>query len=144
MTMGIEHFRSIVTEKTSLESRRVRLQDDGLGTVSVQAPKSLWSRFISWVHRKDAPDLQGAKEQQNKTVREAFYQALEKSEGPKFARELLKNVFGEDYNSDVNLAKPLRAHKIEQVLNLAQTARGYYQAQNDKLINQYLGPYGNL
>ena len=144
MTMGIEHFRSIVTDKTDLESRRVRLGENDQGQTVVNAPKSLWSRFISWVHRKDAPNPEGVKEQQNKAVREAFYQALEKSEGPVFAQKLIKAVFGENYNTEANLAKPLRAHKIQQVLNLAQVARSYYQAQNDKLVSHYLSPYGNL
>ena len=141
MTMGIEHFRSIVTEKGDLESRRVRLEQNEQGQTVVNAPKSLWSRFISWVHRKMPPNPEGVKEQQNRAVRQAFYQALEKSEGPVFAQKLLRKVFGNDYNSEVNLAKPLRGHKIQQVLDLAHNERNRCQRANDTYVRQhYLRP----
>ncbi|MEJ0017898.1 MAG: hypothetical protein WDN25_15280 [Acetobacteraceae bacterium] len=123
--IGIHDFRSLVTDNSFLENRRITVGGDGEQPTEVRAPFSLFGRFIDWVKGLTGGDVGEREATENQNARAAFHSALVKAEGgsEEFASRVLSNALGVSSAQFLQQSGTLDASLVKLVLDEAQTQR---------------------
>jgi len=133
MSIGMEQFRSMVQMK-DLSDRRITTEPNGNNVRDVQAPKSVWGRFVHWIKGDNVGQQRG---DENVRAREAFYNALVKSEGKPFAEHVLRTtlgVSGTEFKSD---RKNLQGSTVKQVLQTSDREYMKLSLRTEKQIQTF-------
>jgi hypothetical protein len=135
MSLSIENFRALVTNKADLENRRVTVGDQQDGGQRITAPNSLWGRVVDWWK---GTDIGQARAHENTTARESFYNALVKAEGQAFADRIVEEALGYDSGTFTAKTTSLQASKIQQVFDTADRLRGETLTQNNRVAREFI------
>ena len=148
MTMGIEHFRTLVLDKSGLDDRHVTIGDDN-GRQTIEAPKSFQGRVVAWIKTKIFGELptEGVI-RANQTARGVFYDALVKSHGKEIADKALRKVYGYEVGSEEGLqfrgrTTTLQGSTVKRLLEVADKYRGEHQLSTAKKVVKFVKD-GNL
>jgi phosphatidylinositol-4,5-bisphosphate 4-phosphatase len=135
-TIGLERFRNTKGDRLILAAPAQA------GPADVRNAKlSLKQRFTAWKNDGYKYDSlkygsQAEHQEQNKGAKGAFYASLEKAEGPLIAQSAVKWA-GLGPNWDKN-GKPLRAKKVTEVLDKAQSCRVFVVDETEENFTAFM------
>lgn len=133
--IGIQDFRSLITNKGDLENRRVTIDtDQNNGSQSIRAPNSLWGRICDWF----SPSVSNNVARENQEARQTFYDALVKAEGKEFAEQVIQSTLGMTGEQFVQTRGTLQASTIKQIINKADTERERITTMDGARLNQFI------